>query len=61
MYEEIIVAFGRALETELAVRRHGVVHEHDAVAEPTVVQNFPVVLTQLPRLRLEAELVLKKT
>ena len=53
------VPLGGALQTQLAVRGHGVVKEGDAVAELAVVQHPPVVLAQrLPRLRLELELVL---
>ena len=60
MYEEIVIPFRRALEAELTVRCHGVVHEDDAVAETAVVQNLAVVLAQLARLRLKAELVLER-
>ena len=59
MHEEVVVALGRALETELSVRGHRVVHEHDAVAEATVVQHLAVVLAQLTRLGLKPELVLE--
>ena len=55
------VALGRALEAELAVGGHRVVHEDDGRGESAVVQDLAVVLAQLAAaLRLEAELVLER-
>ena len=54
------VALRRALEAELAVGGHRVVHEDDGGGESAVVQDLAVVLTQLAAaLRLETELVLQ--
>ena len=60
MHEVGDVALGRALEAELAVGSHRVVHEHDGGGEAAVVQHLSVVLAQLTALSLEAELVLER-
>ena len=52
------VSLGRALQAELAVSGHGVVHEDDRVGEAAVVEDLAVVVAQLVLLRLEPELVL---
>ena len=57
--EEVVVPLWRALQAQLAVRRHRVVHEDDGLAEAAVVQHLAVVLAQLPALGLEAKLVLQ--
>ena len=54
------VALRRALQAELPVRGHRVVHKDDGGGEAAVVQYLPVVLTQLAALSLEPELILEK-
>ncbi len=53
------VPIGSALQAQLAVGGHGIVHEHDCVGKPPIVQDLPVGLAQLATLGLKPELVLK--
>ena len=54
------VSLGSALEAQLAVSGHWIVHENDVIGQFAIVQNFTMIFTQLATFCFKPELILKK-
>ena len=60
MHKICYVSLGSALEAQLAVSGHWIVHENDVIGQFAIVQNFTMILTQLATFCFKPELILKK-
>ena len=60
MHKVCYVSLGSALEAQLAVSGHWIVHENDVIGQFAIVQNFTMILTQLATFCFKPELILKK-